>query len=163
MKFNFTNISKDQINLDNYIQNNNNLKPSETFERRKIAFLVELGEFINEVRSFKFWSKKESSPKEVILEEFIDGIHFIITLGNDNGNECWEYDIDIKEEDINIQIMKSYESFIEFAKTNDKKKFNIAFTEFLKIGVMLNFNQEDIEKAYVLKSKENRKRQDNNY
>jgi dimeric dUTPase (all-alpha-NTP-PPase superfamily) len=54
MKLDFNEISKLQRVLDDYIQDNNNLKPEDTFERRKVAFLVELGEFANEVRAFKF-------------------------------------------------------------------------------------------------------------
>ena len=43
-----------------------------TFPRRLMALLVELGEFANETRCFKYWSVKGPSPKEVILDEYAD-------------------------------------------------------------------------------------------
>lgn len=45
------------------------------------AFLVELGEFLNEVRAFKNWSSKRMSREEA-FEEYIDGFHFLLSLGN---------------------------------------------------------------------------------
>ena len=50
-----------------------------------LALLVEIGELANETRSFKFWSVKPASEKKIILEEFVDGIHFILSLGIECG------------------------------------------------------------------------------
>ena len=50
-----------------------------------LALLVELGELANETRCFKFWSFKPASEKKVILEEFVDGIHFLLSLGLEMG------------------------------------------------------------------------------
>ncbi|WP_342256867.1 dUTPase [Spiroplasma endosymbiont of Poecilobothrus nobilitatus] len=55
---------------------------NETFEKRILAFLFELSEFINEQRDFKYWSVKPASAKDILLEEYIHVIHFLISIGN---------------------------------------------------------------------------------
>lgn len=69
-----------QIELDQHIQSNHNVTYDIIFEKLKLALAVELGELANEVRCFKFWSFKARSPKNVVLEEYVDGIHFITSL-----------------------------------------------------------------------------------
>lgn len=50
-----------------------------------LALLVEIGELANETRCFKYWSNKPASEREVILEEYVDGLHFILSIGIDLG------------------------------------------------------------------------------
>lgn len=47
------------------------------FEKECIAFLVELGELINETKFFKFWSVKKAN-KEKVLEELADCIIVVL-------------------------------------------------------------------------------------
>ncbi|WFG97324.1 dUTP diphosphatase [Spiroplasma citri] len=42
------------------------MNDDETFEKIILAFLVELAEFINEQRDFKYWSVKPASTKDVL-------------------------------------------------------------------------------------------------
>src|SRR5699024_10145097 len=70
-----------QIELDAYITNNHDLSESNLFEQKILALFVELGELANETRCFKFWSMKECNAKSVILEEYVDNIHFLLSFG----------------------------------------------------------------------------------
>jgi dimeric dUTPase (all-alpha-NTP-PPase superfamily) len=72
-------IEAQQI-LDKVVHQRHNVTYSKIIEELKLALFVELGELANEVRSFKFWSIKNASEKKVILEEYVDGIHFIGSL-----------------------------------------------------------------------------------
>ncbi|HAQ08050.1 MAG TPA: dUTPase, partial [Bacillus bacterium] len=74
-----------QKELDRHIELQHGLVEEDLFDRKILALLVELGELANETRCFKFWSLKPSSEKQVILEEFVDGIHFILSLGIECG------------------------------------------------------------------------------
>ena len=78
----FTELFKMQYQLDKTINDKHNTTYETTLTKRIMAFMVELGEFANETRCFKYWSVKPSSEKEVVLEEYIDGIHFILSLYN---------------------------------------------------------------------------------
>jgi len=73
-----------QYALDTHIEEKHGLK-EDLFNRKMLALLVELGELANETRCFKFWSLKAASEKAVILEEFVDGVHFILSLGLESG------------------------------------------------------------------------------
>lgn len=78
-------------------------KPLEENERLTdtiLALMVEAGEMANEVRCFKFWSKKPRSEKAVILEEFVDMLHFYLSIANQLG---------FSEEDIVSAYNRKYE------------------------------------------------------
>ena len=53
-----------QLELDNEIAKNHNISYEETKDKRLLALLVELGEFANATRTFKFWSFKPRESKE---------------------------------------------------------------------------------------------------
>jgi hypothetical protein len=70
-----------QKGLDEEIHQKHHVDLRETHYKRILALLVELGEFANETRCFKFWSLKPASEKGVILDEYADGMHFFLSLG----------------------------------------------------------------------------------
>ena len=76
-----------QKELDLEIAKNHNINYENTRNKRVLALLVELGEFANTTRTFKFWSNKGPEAKEVMLDEFADGLHFLLSLGIDRGYE----------------------------------------------------------------------------
>lgn len=77
-----------QAELDNTIiktQNLEALDPKIRLANTLLALQVEVSELANETRAFKFWSRKDSSPKEVLLDEFADVIHFVASIANQLG------------------------------------------------------------------------------
>ena len=84
-------LFKMQKALDQHIEEKHELQQEDLFNRKVLALLVEVGELANETRCFKFWSVKPSSEKSVVLEEFVDGIHFILSLGIECGFQNIEY------------------------------------------------------------------------
>ena len=81
MEINLTKLYPLQAKLDLDIAKRHNITYQSTFYSRLLALIVELGEFANETRAFKYWSNKPSSSKEVIIEEYSDGLNFLISLG----------------------------------------------------------------------------------
>ncbi|MGG4002815.1 dUTP diphosphatase, partial [Geobacillus stearothermophilus] len=71
--------------LDERIETEHGLMEEDLFARKQLAFLVELGELANETRCFKFWSIKPPAPAERVLEEYVDGLHFLLSLGLECG------------------------------------------------------------------------------
>ncbi len=68
------------------LQKEHDLQPKKIVKKKKmLALLVEIGELANETRCFKYWSNKPASEREVILEEYVDGLHFILSIGIDLG------------------------------------------------------------------------------
>ena len=73
-----------QNELDTFIIKSRNIEINNTELTNKLetALHVELFEMLNECRSlFKYWSGKPEN-KSMILEEYADGIHFMLSIGN---------------------------------------------------------------------------------
>lgn len=76
---------KMQEELDNYIAKTKNL---ENIDKRQLisnvilALQVEIAELANELRVFKYWSNKKDYSREKALEEYVDILHFFLSLGN---------------------------------------------------------------------------------
>ena len=93
MKIELKDLYIKQFELDKAIQENHNCDYSSTRYKRFLAFQVELNELANATRCFKFWSNKESESKARLLDEFADGMHFILSIGIDFGFQVEAIDI----------------------------------------------------------------------
>jgi dimeric dUTPase (all-alpha-NTP-PPase superfamily) len=151
--------------LDAHIEEKHMLQDEELFDRKVLALLVEIGELANETRSFKFWSVKPSSAKEVILEEFVDGVHFILSLGIECGFDTAQMNLNVQESAVNVteQFLIVYEMISIFQKSKDFNDYIKLFESYLQLASLLGFKYEEIERAYFQKNEVNYQRQQNNY
>ena len=151
--------------LDTHIEDKHSLQDEDLFDRKVLALLVEIGELANETRSFKFWSVKPSSAKEVILEEFVDGVHFILSLGIECGYEAEQ--IDLKDEGTSLNVTEQflfvYERISLFQKSKGLADYKKVVSSFLELATLLGFTYGEIERAYFHKNEVNYQRQQNNY
>jgi len=166
MKLDFTNLYNLQKELDRAIYIKHSLDEHNTINKRILALAVELGELANETRCFKYWSIKSPSQKNVILEEYVDGIHFLLSLGN-TINAPKNLFIDDKAIKNNQDIVSTFISIFSLIDkfNNDLNIINFQklFSEYFLLGKLLGFTFEEIEKGYLLKNKENHQRQKTNY
>ncbi|WP_404329492.1 dUTP diphosphatase [Mesobacillus maritimus] len=150
--------------LDTHIEEKHGLKEEDLFDRKMLALLVELGELANETRCFKFWSLKPASDKAVILEEFVDGIHFILSLGLESG---FRYKDDPSEKNhessVTEQFLKIYGTIHEFRVNRTSQVYTKLFRDYLDLAVMLGFTEKEIEQAYIEKNEVNYERQQKGY
>lgn len=154
-----------QKGLDGHIEKQHELENEDLFDRKVLALLVEIGELANETRCFKFWSLKPSSSLEVILEEFVDGIHFILSLGLECGFESLE-EISRGENNrpnMNKQFLAVYESIHAFRSERTIETYKQMFQSYLLLASLLSFEDEDIKKAYIAKNEVNYRRQQDGY
>lgn len=153
-----------QKELDSKIEEQHGLKKEELFDRKVLALQVEIGELANETRCFKFWSLKPSSPKEVILEEYVDGLHFILSLGL-----TLNYSMDIETEasakmgSVTEQFLVVYQLISQFRESRDEDTYQILFASFIHLGELLHFEWKEIEQAYYKKNEVNHERQQTGY
>ncbi|MCA1056394.1 dUTP diphosphatase [Rossellomorea aquimaris] len=153
-----------QKDLDQHIESEHGLEDEDLVDKKILALLVEAGELANETRSFKFWSKKAPSEKSIILEEYVDGIHFILSLGLEIGLE----EIDVNEqhaggEDLNEQFLHVFKSIVEFREERSVNHFFTMFNQYLLLGEVLGFSRDDVYHAYLNKNKVNYERQKEGY
>ena len=71
--------------LDDYILKNITIDEKTRLTNTTLAMIVEVAEMANEIRSFKHWSKKAPSDKETILSEYVDVLHFFLSIANQLG------------------------------------------------------------------------------
>ncbi|WP_123054864.1 dUTP diphosphatase [Clostridium sp. JN-1] len=148
-----------QQNLDQHIERNHNLEDESLLSKKVLALQVELAELANETRCFKFWSNKQPSDKKVILEEFVDCLHFILTIGIEKGFTDVEVQGRNPQYDIVGQFSNLYIDINDFIVCNSKDHYITLFEDFLTLGNSLKFSKEEIEEAYYKKNCVNHERQ----
>ena len=163
MKIDLSSLYAKQAELDARIAENHNVSYATTRERRILALLVEIGEFANATRCFKYWSNKPSEAQDIVLDEYVDGLHFFLSLGIDIKTSKKTYNHTKHADNLTKQILETYRLASIFYKKQDEKSYIKAFQSFLNIPVLLKVRWSTVEKAYYKKLGENYHRQDTNY
>lgn len=158
MNIDYKKLSESQKELDSYIAKEKDIEMEMHKKDRNMALMVEFGELLNETPFlFKYWKFKEWD-KEKALEEYVDGIHFLLTKGNDFGITEYEYQapdvLDMQELAFGIMNMMTRLT---------KDTYKELFDHYLLFGDKLGFTQQDVEAAYYFKNLENYKRQQVGY
>lgn len=166
--------------LDEHIIKEKGLEGEDLIPNKILALQVEIGELANEWRGFKHWSNKGPSEKDVILGEYVDGLHFILSIGLELNKSNRLFSIPDKDFGVlvfstisqqfrslfyNISILDSdYFDPNEFLGTEylDSDYIKV-FRSFLGLGQNLGFTQEEIEQAYFKKNEVNHQRQEDGY
>ena len=162
-RFDLTPLFALQQELDEEIARNHDVSYESTFPRRLLALLVELGEFANETRCFKYWSNKGPSPKEVILEEYVDGLHFLLSLGIPLGVRTHRHEVKAREKDLTDALLHIYEGASLLRNDYRIDSYLALLDEYLDILPLFGSNAQEAEASYRKKMDENHSRQRNNY
>jgi dimeric dUTPase (all-alpha-NTP-PPase superfamily) len=143
------------------------------FLKKKTALLVEIGELANELPSvFKFWSNKKDNFEKALVE-YVDGLHFVLSLIIDavEGDESIIEDVIIYE--IERIVLKPNALILEFNwlyknvslihPGEDDTRFAHLLYRYLSLGHSIGFTDDQIEQAYLEKNKINHVRQETGY
>jgi dimeric dUTPase (all-alpha-NTP-PPase superfamily) len=152
-----------QRKLDRYIEEGHSLAGKDLFEQKVLALLVEIGELANETRCFKFWSTKGPSERHVILEEFVDGVHFILSLGIIAGFDQKKPSFEAGAADQTKQFILVMESVHAFQKEKTESNYEQLMNQYFALGDILGFSPDEVESAYVAKNEVNYGRQKSGY
>lgn len=154
-----------QRELDKYIQDSNGLAGQELFPQKLLALLVELGELANETRCFKFWSTKPPSEKQVMLEEYVDVLHFMLSLGLGTGYRFNQEKVTDEDsgKDTTKLFLDLFQICTSFGNAPGEEKYDRMFATYLTLGKRLDFQKKDIEEMYLQKNGKNYQRQDEGY
>lgn len=163
MAMDLTDLFKKQAELDETIAKNHNVTYASTRSRRIMALIVEIGELANATRCFKYWSNKGSESKEIVLDEYADGLHFFLSLGVDIKTSKTSYNRTKHLEDLTAQFHEIYHRIDIFNKKQDEASYIKAFQSFLNLLPLLGYRWKDLENAYYKKLGVNYVRQQTNY
>lgn len=180
-----------QAKFDAFVleRRSNGVHKSELCYETLNAYLVELGEFLNEVRAFKHWSDKRMSREEA-FEEYIDGLHFLLSLGNTELEKLDVLTLENKIEELYASIIvdprssvlyyleeknsvegsaifveRSIELFTQARDllSGDEDKFVEYFMKYISVGFSIGLTIGDIRREYERKNRINYERQLNGY
>jgi dimeric dUTPase (all-alpha-NTP-PPase superfamily) len=151
--------------LDERIETQHGLQDENLVEKKMLALFVEIGELANETRCFKFWSLKPPAPLEKVLEEYVDGLHFILSLGIELnfGDDVDKMKKETENYSLVEQFLRVFQAVNEFQQTKSLEAYKHLFTNYLQLGEHLGFTNEQIEQAYIKKNEVNHERQNQNY
>lgn len=159
---NLNSLFEKQKELDKYIYEKNNVTAKEVFERKIVALLVELGELANELQFFKYWKENINIDSQRAIEEYIDVIHFTISIANAVGVHEHKY-IDTKPRDLNKLFLgiTNLATVISVSKSKDHVKSLI--NNVIALGYQLGLNEEIVLAEYNKKNEVNYARQESGY
>lgn len=115
-------------------------------------------------------------PKNPLLEEYVDCLHFILSIGNEmkfeanqsikliNTHKNWILESrDVKNTSVTEQFIIVFNNIHEFEQMKGLEEFYYMISEFFILGAKLGLTDEQVEQAYYDKNKINFERQANNY
>ena len=152
-----------QEELDRFIQSNRGVN-EDVFRKKGLALLVELAELANETRCFKFWSTKGPSERKIILEEYVDSIHFLLSLGIEkhlNTLETWPSAVNQK--DLTELFLGTQQKILKFMDNYSMSTYQEIWSWYGGIANALDFSYDEVLEAYISKNETNYKRQKEGY
>lgn len=162
-QINIEKLYKLQGELDAEIAKNHNVTYEQTHEKRLLALTVELGELANETRCFKYWSLKGPSPKEVVMEEYADGLHFLLSLGIPLKTTKFVYEINKPDCDATEQFHRVYKASLNLKDNYSLENYIDAMQKYLDLALLIGMEVSDIIDSYLAKLEINYQRQENKY
>lgn len=159
---NLTEIFEMQAALDQSIMEAHKVAKRDVRTKRIVALLVEISEFANEYAPFKYWKKNKKINMDFVLEEFVDGIHFLTSL-------ALEVKLDpnikaiIQSENQTEQLAATFEAVIALNTDFTKEKLLLAYGLYLGNAQLLKISEKQVLKHYIAKNKINYQRILNNY
>lgn len=163
----FKELLEEQRKLDLNIIQTKKLDNEDRTLKKLAAFTTELGEMVNELpETFKFWANK-NNDKQKALVEYVDGIHFILSLAVDLGIDDFRI--------LNAEVLTyTKPSFLEqvlylytipnkLSKLPSQRWIEILMAAYIGLGQLIGFEWEEVVQAYHAKNKINHDRQEANY
>ncbi|PRO64963.1 dUTP diphosphatase [Alkalicoccus urumqiensis] len=160
-------LFKRQQELDSFIETEQNINGKDVFQEKLLAFIVETGELANEVRCFKFWSSRPPSDDQVILEEYVDGLHFLLSLGNaleqQEETELTELGEILSPEALTEAFLELYGYVSLLRMEPSTESYQHLFQAYTALAGHLGYEWQEVTEAYKAKHQENYERQQRGY
>ncbi len=155
-------IYEENKRLDEIFINRYKETDPDFIKKNGIEFLVELGEFVNETKCFKYWTIKKPD-KEKVLDEFADCITILLTFFNylnlDLENVGSAYDSTNILEVINNTYLLGTDLLENYNEELVKK----ILANLLLISTLLGLSEEEVVEAIFKKLKIVEERLNSNY
>ena len=118
----------------------------DVFDKNCIEILVELGEFINETKCFKYWSIKKPN-KEAMLDEYADVITMILYFANILKMDVKDYKINSTDKELLELINETYYLCTKIMSNMTEELIGNILTNTLEIAYLLDIKEDKIINA----------------
>ncbi|WP_132945902.1 dUTP diphosphatase [Tumebacillus sp. BK434] len=152
-----------QRELDARIKAEHGLHGQDLVPKKLLALQVELAELANETRCFKFWSKKPASGLDIILEEYVDVLHFALSLALELGYTDLQPAAAAPADSVTASFLELMDRSSRLAATRAQGDLEALLAGLLGLGGQLGLQAGDIEAAYLAKNEVNHQRQAQGY
>ncbi|WP_286924587.1 MULTISPECIES: dUTP diphosphatase [Lysinibacillus] len=160
---NLQQLFKMQQGLDDFIEKTQKIE-QDVFKEKGLALMVELAELANETRCFKFWSTKGPSARSVILEEYVDSIHFILSLGLLKGyTKLEKWPVIQEKRNLTEIFLLTQDYILAFIHQPSEDRYLRIWQCYSLLAYNLGLTFEDVVAAYIEKNEENYNRQRSGY
>lgn len=134
----------------------------EAVENRLYAFHTEVHELANELGFFKYWKLSHVTKPERVLDELVDCIHFLTSIGNTKGYTKAVRTVDVFplwEEYSMLDLFKE----IRRNEIDSVGKYALVFSLLLGVATKSGFSMKDVMAGYEKKNEVNKERQESGY
>lgn len=165
---NFKDIFEHQKQLDilftnSMKQRNQEINSKKNSMQKVMALIIEIGEFANEIESFKYWKVNKKNNIEKMKEEYVDAIHFLSSLANEHNLDYILEAKFVESKNLDDQFLKTFYLATKFGYSKKTEDLKDLFEHFLAFIFLLNFTFEEVKSAYLQKAKINLQRINSNY
>ena len=146
------------------LKEHGNVYDEKIAEQMKIALFVELGELMNEMPTkFKSWKKTAKDNREAALVEYVDALHFALSLTN-HSKAQGEFDDYYESYSDLVHLDYSWVLYSIMNECFDEtSNLNMILGHLFILGNKLGFTWDEIYKAYKAKNQVNYERLANGY
>jgi dimeric dUTPase (all-alpha-NTP-PPase superfamily) len=159
----FKKLFRLQKDLDMQIIEEHNLKDEALLPQKSLALQVQVGKLADETRCFKYWSNKSPAKREIVLEEYVDCLHFILSIGIDKEFDDINPTLTKFNYNITEQFLDLYIDINDFVICPSQDHYITLFEDFLSLGKNLGFSGLEIENVYIHKNQFNHEKQSSNF
>jgi len=152
-----------QRDLDMQIIEEHNLKNEALLPQKSLALQVQVGKLADETRCFKYWSNKSPAKREIVLEEYVRCLHFILSIGIDNEFDDINPTLTKFNYNITEQFLDLYIDINDFVICQSQDHYITLFEDFLSLGKSLGFSGIEVENLYISKNQFNHEKISSNF
>lgn len=134
-----------------FTENCNNDKNS-LLPEKILGLQVKISELANLTQCYKFWVTSSDCKSSIILQQFVEGFHYILSIGLDKNYTNINLEVQPLQNDLTSQFINLYIDINDFVVCPSIDNYKTLFENFLSIGLSLGFDKEVIEKAYLEKN-----------
>ena len=137
-----------QHNLDSEIMKLNVTNGQSLLSKELLALQVNIGQLANETNCYKYWNSFSYIDNKAVLRYYVRCMHFIVSLGVTKRYKDVETKPSMLSYDITEQFINLFIDINDFIICSSKDHFATLLEDFLNLGRLLNFTENEIENAF---------------